>query len=99
MAIDLLRDVSPLIIISLSGFTLYGLHEIYKMSPRWELTALKSIPFVFIILYSYILFFHPDMELARNLLRLTLSFSFAISSICTYFYNKSSQKGNHKRYG
>lgn len=93
MIFDVLLVTSPLPIIALCFYTLYGLVEINKYFQMWEIKSLYPIPVAYGTLYLYIFLFQPDIEVSRVLVRLVTIFSFACSSATLFYYLKQ-KRGN-----
>ena len=86
---DILVLVSPLPIVALCFYTLYGLIEINRFFGMWEIKSLYPIPIAYGVIYIYLFLFQPDIEVSRILVRLVTIFSFACSSTTLYYYLKT----------
>lgn len=69
MPLDVVRQLSIVIIIILCILNLQALAMLHYQTKEWRFLSLMLIPFSFCIIYLWIGVFSPSMELIRDVMR------------------------------
>lgn len=89
---ELILQASSFIIVIMSLLLLFLLYRININRDRWELKSLSIIPSLFFLIYLYIGMFEPPVEVARVLVRTSITTGLGVALSVSFRYLQSLRK-------